>query len=118
MFAIIQFGILGLPISSKNLKIKIHRTTILPVVTYGCETWSLTLRKEQRSRMFENRVVRGIFGPKRDEVVGGWLENLKGRPLGRYKCRWENNILMDLWEIEWEYVDWIHLPQNRDQWPL
>jgi len=55
---------------SKNLKIKIHGTIILPVVLYGCETWSLTLREERRLRVFENRVLRGIFGPKRDEVTG------------------------------------------------
>jgi hypothetical protein len=52
---------------SKNLKIKIYRTVILPVVLYGCETWSLTLRYEHRLRVFENRVLRRIFGPKRKE---------------------------------------------------
>ena len=57
---------------SKNLKIKIYRTIILPVVLYGCETWSLTLREEHRLRVFENRVLRGIFGPKRDGVTGEW----------------------------------------------
>jgi hypothetical protein len=51
---------------SKNTKIKIYRTVILPVVLYGCETWSLTQRE------FENRVLRRIFGPKRDEVTGEW----------------------------------------------
>jgi hypothetical protein len=56
---------------SKNTKIKIYRTIILPVVLYGCETWPLTLRVEHRLRMFENRVLRGIFGPK-DEVTGEW----------------------------------------------
>jgi hypothetical protein len=53
----------------KNLKIKIHRTIILPVVLYGCETWSLTLREESRLRVFENRVLRRVFVPKRDEVT-------------------------------------------------
>jgi len=57
---------------SKNLKIKIYRTIILPVVLYGCETWSLTLRVELRLRVFENRVFRRVFGPKRDEVTGKW----------------------------------------------
>jgi hypothetical protein len=52
---------------SKNLQIKIHRTIILPVVLYGCETWSLTLREERRLRLFENRVLTRIFGPKRDD---------------------------------------------------
>ena len=56
---------------SKNLKIKVHRTIILPVVLYECKTWSLTLRDERRLRVFENRVLRRIFGPKRDEVTGG-----------------------------------------------
>jgi hypothetical protein len=54
------------------VKIKIYKTIILPVVLYGCETWSLTLREEHRLRIFENRVLRRIFGPKRDEVTGGW----------------------------------------------
>ena len=49
---------------SKNLTIKIYRTTILPVVLYGCETWSLTLRDERRLRVFENRVLRRAFGPR------------------------------------------------------
>jgi hypothetical protein len=57
---------------SKNINIKIYRTVILPVSVYGCETWSLTLRKERRLRVFENRVLRRIFGPKRDEVMGEW----------------------------------------------
>jgi len=57
---------------SKNLKIKIFRTIILPVVLYGCETWSLTLRDERKLRVFENRVLRRIFGPRRDEVTGEW----------------------------------------------
>ena len=57
---------------SKTLKIKIYRTIILPVVLYGCETWSLTLREEQRLRVFENRVLWRIFGPRRDGVTGEW----------------------------------------------
>jgi len=54
------------------LKIKIYRNIILPVVLYGCETWSLTVREEHRLRVFENRVLRRIFGPKRDEVIREW----------------------------------------------
>jgi hypothetical protein len=54
------------------VKIKIYKTIILPVVLYGCETLSLTLREEHGLRVFENRVLRRIFGPKRDEVTGGW----------------------------------------------
>ena len=49
-----------------------YRTIIFPVVSYGCENWSLKLREERRLRVFENRVLRGIFGPKRDEVTGEW----------------------------------------------
>jgi hypothetical protein len=58
-------------------------TYILPVVLYGCETWSVTLREEHRLRVFENRVLRKIFGPKRDEVTGEWrkLHNEKLRDL-------------------------------------
>ena len=52
--------------------IKIHRTIILPLVLYGCETGSLTLKEERRLRVFENRVLRRVFGPKRDEVTGEW----------------------------------------------
>jgi len=59
---------------SKNLKIKIYRTIILPVVLFGCETWSLTLREKCRLRVFENRMLRRIFGPKRDEVTGEWTK--------------------------------------------
>jgi hypothetical protein len=55
---------------SKNLKIEIYRIIILPVVLYGCETWSLTLREERRLRVFQNRVLRRVFGPKRDKVTG------------------------------------------------
>jgi len=55
---------------SKKLKIKIYRTIILPVVLYECETWSMTLREERRQRVFENRVLRRVFGPKMDEVTG------------------------------------------------
>jgi hypothetical protein len=58
---------------SKNLKIKIYRNIILPVVLYGCETRSLTLREERKLRVFENEVLRKIFGPRRDEVTGDWM---------------------------------------------
>jgi hypothetical protein len=63
-------SLLSYRLLSKNLKIRIYKTIILPVVLYGCETWSLTLRKEHRLRVFENMVPRKIFGPKRDEVTG------------------------------------------------
>ena len=73
MFAIIWCRIFCFPVlQSKNVKTKIYRTIIFPVVLYGCETWSLTLREERSLRVFENRVLREIFGPKRDEVTGEW----------------------------------------------
>jgi hypothetical protein len=67
---------------SKNIKIRIYRTIILPVVLYGCETWSLALGKEPRLRVFKNRVPRRIFGLERGEVTGGWrkLHNLHSLP--------------------------------------
>jgi len=65
-------NLLSSNVLSRNFKIKIYRIVILPVVLYGCETWSLTLREERRLRMFENRVLRRIIGPKRDEVTGEW----------------------------------------------
>jgi hypothetical protein len=133
---------------------KIYKTISLPVVLYRCETWSLTLREEYRLRVFENRVLRRIFGPKRDGVTGGWRklhnEELHGlysspsivkvikakrmrwevrgaynilvgrperrRPLGRPRHRWEDNIKLDLREIGFGDVDWIHLAQDRDRW--
>jgi len=57
---------------TKNLKIKIYRTVTLPVVIYVCETWSLTFWEKLRLKVFKNRVLRRIFGPKRDEVTGEW----------------------------------------------
>jgi hypothetical protein len=123
------------------------QTIILFVVLYVSESGSVTLREEHRLRVFENRVLRGIFGPQKEEVAGGWrrlpneeLHNLYASlniirvnkswrmrwaghilhmgdvrnsyyilvvkrdgktPLGRPRCRWENNIGMDLREIEW-----------------
>ena len=65
-------NLLSSSLLSKKLKIEIYRTIILPVVLYGCETWSLTLREERRLRVFEYRVLRRVFGPKRDEVTGEW----------------------------------------------
>ena len=135
---------------------------ILLVVLYGCEAWLLTLRGERKLRVFENMVLRRIFGPMRDEVMGEWrrLHNeelsdlysspnivrviklrrmrwarhvarmgeergayrvLVGkpegkRPLGRPRCRWVDNIRMDLQEVGCGYVDWIGLAQDRDRW--
>jgi len=136
---------------SKNLKIKIYRIIISPVVLYGCGTWSLTLREERKLRVFENTVLRRIFGPREDEVTGEWrrLHNeelndlycspnivrviksrrmrwaghaarlgeergvyrvLVGkpegkRPMGRPRCRWVDNIRLDLQEVGCGYMD-------------
>jgi len=62
----------GVSLLSKSVKIKICRIIILPVVLYGCESWSLTSREERRLRVFENRVLRRMFRPRRDEVTGEW----------------------------------------------
>jgi hypothetical protein len=78
MFALCKFTLLltciasFIPFSFGGHECRIYKTIILPVVLYGCETWSLTLREEHRLRVFKNRVLRRIFGPKRDEVMGGW----------------------------------------------
>jgi hypothetical protein len=61
---------------SKNVKIRIYKTIILPVVQYWCEIWSPTLREEYRLTVFENRILRRIFGPKRDEMIGEWRKLL------------------------------------------
>ena len=83
---------------SKNLKIKIYRNIILPVVFYGCETWSLTLREERRLRVFENRVMRRIFGCKRDEVIREWRNlnneelNDNVRVIKSRRMRWAGHV--------------------------
>jgi hypothetical protein len=76
---------------SKNLKIQIHRTIILPVVLYGRDTWSLTLGEEHR--LLENRVLRRIFGPRRDEVTREWRKQ-------------HNEQLSDLWVIKSRRMSW------------
>jgi hypothetical protein len=58
----------------KNLSIKIYRTIVLPIVLYGCETWSLTLREEHRLRIFQNRILRKMFELKRNEITRDWRE--------------------------------------------
>ena len=81
-----------------------YRTIILPVVLYGCETWSLTLREERKLRVFENMVLRRIFGPRSDEVTGEWRrlhnEELNDlycsfnfvRVIKRRKMRWARHV--------------------------
>jgi hypothetical protein len=89
---------------SRNVKVKIYKSIIVPVVLYGCETWSLTLREEHRLRVFGNRVLRGIFGHKRDEVTGEWrkmhngeLHNLYSSPdiiwqIKSRRMRWAGHV--------------------------
>jgi len=71
-------NLLSSSLLSKSIKIKIYRTIILPVVWYGCENWSLTLREERWLRVFGNRMLRRTFGPKRDEVTGEWRKLYNG----------------------------------------
>jgi len=85
---LLSFGAASLSSSllSKNIKIKIYRTVVLPFVFfYGCETWSITLREGRRLRLFENSVLRRIFGGKRDEVAGEWRK-LHNKELNGLYC--------------------------------
>jgi hypothetical protein len=86
---------------SKNVKIKIHRILILPVVFfYGYETWLLTLREESRLRVFENMVLRRIFGPKRDEVTGEW-RRLHNKELHALYCSPDNKWVIKSKSLRW-----------------
>jgi hypothetical protein len=78
MLATIQITLLSSQVLPRNVHVKIYKIIILPVVSYGCETWSLTLREQHRLSVFENRVLRRIFGPKRDEVMGQWRKLRNG----------------------------------------
>jgi hypothetical protein len=110
---------------SRNLKIKIYKTIILPVVLYMCETWSLTLREEHRLRVFENRVLRRIFGPTRDEVTGEWrklhngeLRNLYSSPdiirqIKSSRMRWAGHVA-DMGEGRKCTGFWWESPKEKD----
>ncbi|KAJ4431136.1 hypothetical protein ANN_19731 [Periplaneta americana] len=110
---------------SKNLKVRIYKTVILPVLLYGCETWTLTLREEHRLRVFENKVLRKIFGAKRDEVTGEWrklhntelhvlysspdiIRNLKSRRL-----RWAGHVAR-MGESRNAYRVLVGRPEEKD----
>jgi hypothetical protein len=113
---------------SKNLKIKIYKTVILPVVLYGCVTWSLTLGEEHRLRVFENRVLRRIFGPKREED-GSWrklhndeLHDLYSSPnifrvIKSRRMRWVGHVAC-MGEGRCEVLTgfWLGGPKARDHW--
>jgi hypothetical protein len=77
--------LLSFHLLSRNLKVKIYKTIILPVVLYRCETWSLALREEHKRRAFENKVLRRIFGFKRGEVMGEWRKSHNGELHNLYK---------------------------------
>jgi hypothetical protein len=105
------------------MKIKIYKTIILPVVLYGCETLSLTLREEHRLRVFENRVLR-IFGPKRYQVTGGWRqlhnEELHGlyslpsivRVIKARRMRWVGHVA-HIGEVRGAYNILVGRPEGR-----
>jgi hypothetical protein len=109
---------------SKTLKIKIYKTVILSVVLYGCETWCLTLREEHRLRVFENRVLRRIFGPKREEVGSGRklhndeLHDLYSSPntvrvIKSRRMRWAGHVAR-MGEVFTGF--WLGGPKSRDHW--
>jgi hypothetical protein len=83
---------------SRKIKVKIYKTTIMPVVLYGCETWSLTLRKQHMLNVFKNCVLRIIFGPKGDEVTVGGTFCTHGRVEKSTKFWWESQKERDLSE--------------------
>jgi hypothetical protein len=113
-------------LTSTNLKIKIYKTVIWPVVLYGCETWSLTLREEHRLRVFESRVLRKIFGPKREEDVS-WrkfhndeLHSLYSSPhivrvIKSRRMRWTGHVAR-MGRGEMFRGFWFGGPKGRDHW--
>jgi hypothetical protein len=110
---------------SRNLTVKNIKTIILPVVLYGCETWSLTLREEHRLSVFKNRVLRRIFGPKRNEVMGEWtklhngeLHNLYSSPdiirqIKSRRMRWAGHVAC-MAEGEICTGFWWQTPKEKD----
>ena len=112
---------------SKYLKIKIYRTIILPVVLYGCEAWSLTLRGERKLRVFENMVLRRIFGTRRDEVTGEWrrlhneeLNELYSSPnivrvIKSRRMRWAGHVTR-MGEERGVYMVLVGKPEGKRHW--
>ena len=112
---------------SKNLKIKIYRTIILPVVLYGCETWSLTLREETKLRVFDNMVLMSILGPRKDEVTGEWkrlhneeLNDLYSSPnivrvIKSRRMRWAGHVA-HMGEERGCIGSWWGNRRERDHW--
>ena len=112
---------------SKNLKITIYRTIIFAVVLYGCETWSLTLQEERKLRMFENMVLKRIFGPRRVEVTGEWrrlhnkeLNDLYSSPntvrvIKSRRMRWARHVVY-MGEERGVYRVLVGKPEGGDHW--
>jgi hypothetical protein len=110
---------------SRNVKVQIYETTILPVVLYGWETWSLTLSQKHRLSVFEKRVLSRIFGPKRDEVTGQWrklhngeLHNLYSIPdiirqIKLRRMRWAGHVAC-MGEGRNVYRVWWEIPKEKD----
>jgi hypothetical protein len=109
---------------SKNVKVRIYKTIILPVVLYGCETWSLTAREKHKLWVFENRVLRRIFGPKRDGVMGCWrklhneeLHNLYSSPniiriIKSRRMRWAEHVAR-MWDMRKVYRLLVGKPEGK-----
>jgi hypothetical protein len=126
MLAIIQSKIFCLPVSYKKLKIKIYKNVILKVVVYGCEVWSLTLREEHRLRVFEKRVSRKIFEPKREKDGSGTklhndeLHSLYSLPniirvIKSRTMRWAGHVArMGRGEVFIGF--WLGGPEGTDHW--
>jgi hypothetical protein len=107
------------------VKVRIYKTLIFPVVLYGCETWSLTVREEHKLRVFENRMLRRIFGPKRDEVTGVWkklhneeLHNLYSSPsiirnIKSRRMRWVRHVAWRGGEKENMYRLLVGKPEEK-----
>jgi hypothetical protein len=103
-------SLLSFCLLSRNVKVKIYKTITLPVVFYGCEMWSVTLREEHRLRVFENRVPRRIFGPKRDEVRGQWSKLHNGELHNLYSSP---NII---WQMKSRRRRWAgHVAHMREE---
>ena len=121
MLAVIRCSLLSSRLLSKNLKTKIYRTIIFPVVLYGCEAWSLTAREERKLRMSENMVLRRMFGPRKDEVTGEWrrlhneLNGLHSSPniVGVIKSRRDGLGMWLVWGGEGAYRVLVGKPEGK-----